>query len=183
MSCSITRACGKRCAHEPDEQRHTLSSAEGPNHGPIHRYIEVTGTARAEETAREYYARLDVEVRAAPKGGAGSTAIELRNAVVRMLRSSGMRDEELIEGGESMSRSWWRRKAEREASHTIHLKCTTTLGWCVRWPRSSRSRRTSERCRVCLSYSQLRWRNWAAPDLACRVSYSHELREKRLSFA
>ena len=86
-------------------------------------YIEVSGTARAQETAREYYAHIEVEVRAAPKGGAGSTANELRNTVVRALREAGMRDDELVEGGERMSRSWWRRKDEREASHTIVLKC------------------------------------------------------------
>jgi uncharacterized protein YggE len=86
-------------------------------------YIEVTGTATALETVRELYAEIEVEVRAAPKGGAGSTARELRNTVVRELRAAGMRDDELIEGGERLSRSWWRRKHEREASHTIVLKC------------------------------------------------------------
>jgi len=88
------------------------------------RYVEVTGEARAQETATEYYARLEVEVRAAPKGGAGATARDLRNTVVRTLREAGLRDDELVEGGEGMSRSWWwRKKHDREASHTIHVKC------------------------------------------------------------
>jgi hypothetical protein len=86
-------------------------------------YIEVTGTARAQETAREFYARIEVEVRAAPKAGAGSTATELRNTVVRALRAAGMRDDELVEGGEAIASHWWRKKGEREASRTIVLKC------------------------------------------------------------
>jgi hypothetical protein len=57
--------------------------------------IEVTGTATALETVRELNAEIEVEVRAAPKAGAGSTARELRNTVVRELRAAGMRDDEL----------------------------------------------------------------------------------------
>jgi len=86
-------------------------------------YIEVTGTARSQETAREFYAHIEVEVRAAPKAGAGSTATELRNTVVRALRDAGMRDDEMVEGGESIATYWWRKKGEREASRTIVLKC------------------------------------------------------------
>jgi len=66
-------------------------------------YIEVTGTARAQETARELYAYIEVEVRAAPKAGAGSTATELRNTVVRALRAAGMRDDVMVEGGEGIA--------------------------------------------------------------------------------
>jgi uncharacterized protein YggE len=87
-------------------------------------YIEVVGSAVYSEEIERYVSHLEVSARAA----AGEIAVrevgELRNQVVNKLQESGLRPDELTEGGTSAWAPWyWKKKVGQEASHKIIVKC------------------------------------------------------------
>jgi len=87
-------------------------------------YIEVFGAADFLEEIQKYVAELRISARAAGGEVALSDVGELRTQVVQRLRDSGMRSEELIEGGTLAWSPWfWKKKVGQEAIHKIIIKC------------------------------------------------------------
>jgi uncharacterized protein YggE len=87
-------------------------------------FIEVIGTGNAKEHVAEYRAELDISVRAAQGETANAQAIELRDRCIRQLKNSGIREDELSEGGVENRRPWfWKQKVGEETSYRILLSC------------------------------------------------------------
>lgn len=87
-------------------------------------YIEVVGTADFEEEIENFVAELRISARAAAGEVAISDVSGLRTQVIQRLRDSGMRPEELIEGGTLAWSPWfWKKKVGQEATHKIIVKC------------------------------------------------------------
>ncbi len=87
-------------------------------------YIEVIGQGTLTEAVTEYRADLSVTVRAAQGDAALQEATDLRNRCIRTLKESGIKGNELTEGGGEVWRPWfWKKKPGQEASHKILIAC------------------------------------------------------------
>lgn len=87
-------------------------------------YIEVIGTADYPEEIERYVAELRIAARAAAGEIALSDVSAMRAKVIQQLVESGLRSEELIEGGTSAWSPWfWKKKVGQEAVHKIIIKC------------------------------------------------------------
>jgi uncharacterized protein YggE len=91
-------------------------------------FIEVEGTASAEERLVEHRAVLTLHVRAPQLEGAITQAAELRDQCIRTLLEAGLEKSELTEGGAELSRTWWWRNKNvgQEASHKILMSCANS---------------------------------------------------------
>lgn len=87
------------------------------------RYIEVIGEGCFEETAARFIADVTLEVRAAKEETALREVGELREEALSFLRSAGLVDEEIVEGGLDVHRPWhWKKKVGQTATRKLLLK-------------------------------------------------------------
>jgi uncharacterized protein YggE len=89
----------------------------------VDRYIEVTGEGRYVEIAARFVAEISVEVRAAKQETAMDEAAALWKSALATLRSAGIAEEEIVEGGTGYFHPWyWKKKVGQTASRKIILK-------------------------------------------------------------
>jgi len=90
-------------------------------------YIEVIGHAEVAETVVEQRATLTVTVKASKAEVAFDEATQLRNDVVRALKTAGLGPDEISEGGREMWQPWFcRKKVGQDVSHRILVNCRDT---------------------------------------------------------
>lgn len=86
-------------------------------------YIEVNGEGRYVEAASCFIADVTLEVRAAKGETAMQEVSELRDEALAVLHKSGIRDDEIIEGGTDFRRPWYSKKqVGQNAARKIILK-------------------------------------------------------------
>jgi uncharacterized protein YggE len=89
----------------------------------VDRYIEVIGEGCFEETAARFIADVVLEVRAAKEETALREVGELREEALSVLRSAGIVDEEIVEGGLDVHRPWhWKNRAGQTATRKLLLR-------------------------------------------------------------
>ena len=87
------------------------------------RYIEVVGEGEFIETAARFLADVTLEVRASKDETALRELAELWDEALAALRNSGIRDEEIVEGGTDVRRPWyWKKKVGQNVTRKILLK-------------------------------------------------------------
>lgn len=87
-------------------------------------YVEVLGTADYLQEIEKYVAELRIAARAAAGELAVTDVSNLRAQVIQRLSESGLRSEELVEGGTLAWSPWfWKKKVGQEAVHKIIVKC------------------------------------------------------------
>ena len=90
-------------------------------------YIEVIGHAEVAETVVEQRATLTVTVKASKAEVAFDEATQLRNDVVRALKTAGLGPDEISEGGRATWQPWFRaKKVGQHVSHRILVNCRDT---------------------------------------------------------
>jgi uncharacterized protein YggE len=91
----------------------------------VNRFIEVVGVGTLVERVGEYRADVTVQVRAAQVETAIKEVAELRVQCIRQLRSAGLAENELQEGGSEVWRPWfWKKKPGQEASQKLLVSCS-----------------------------------------------------------
>lgn len=86
-------------------------------------YIQVMGEGSYTEEISEYMADIVLEVRAAKDQTAVAEMSDLKDDCVKKLVDSGIRNDEIIDGGGEVWRPWFRRKkVGKEARHKLTIK-------------------------------------------------------------
>jgi uncharacterized protein YggE len=89
----------------------------------LERYIELTGEGQFQEEAVSYVAEITFEVRAAKDETAFREISELFEAGVSTLRSNGINDDEMTDGGTDVKQPWYsRKKVGQNVSRKLILK-------------------------------------------------------------
>ncbi|HEX8613425.1 MAG TPA: SIMPL domain-containing protein [Telluria sp.] len=88
-------------------------------------YIEVTGQASLVEQVNTYRADLSISVRATTTDNAINEAGALRDDCIRVLKSSGIEEGEMSEGGNAIWQPWFWKKAKpgQERAFKILIAC------------------------------------------------------------
>ncbi len=87
------------------------------------RYIEVIGEGQFIETAKRFIANVTLEVRAAKDETAFREVAELCAEAIKLLRETGLKEEEIVEGGTDVYRPWyWKKQVGQNAARKIILK-------------------------------------------------------------
>jgi uncharacterized protein YggE len=91
----------------------------------VDRFIEVVGVGALVEAVTEYRVDVTLQVRAAQVETAIREVTELRSQCIRQLRSAGLAEHELQEGGSQVWRAWfWKKKPGQEASQKLLVSCS-----------------------------------------------------------
>lgn len=88
-------------------------------------YIEVTGQSSLVEQVNIYRADLSISVRATTTDNAINEAGALRDDYIRVLKSSGIEEHEMSEGGNAIWQPWFWKKAKpgQERAFKILISC------------------------------------------------------------
>jgi len=90
----------------------------------LDRFIDVVGTGTLSESVAEYRADVTLQVRAAQVETAIQEVSDLRSECIRRLRTAGLTDRELLEGGAEVWRPWYlKKKPGQEASQKLLVSC------------------------------------------------------------